>query len=128
MSTPTIDDVADAIRGGQPYQFTAEKELQDGIERVLVAVFGDEVHRECRIGNAGRLIIDFLVGGVGVEVKVKGSPESVARQLVKYSNSPMVSELLLVSTVGRHINVPELTKDADGWARCRSMILTGGAL
>lgn len=47
--------------------------------------------------------IDFLCeGGVGVEVKVKGSASVVARQLKRYEISPEIVKLVLVTR--RNIN------------------------
>ena len=52
--------------------------------------------------------IDFLVGAVGIELKVDGSTNAVIRQLHRYADSPRVSELLLVTTRAKHICVPRL--------------------
>ncbi|MEV1295158.1 hypothetical protein [Pseudonocardia sp. NPDC049635] len=58
--------------------------------------------RDARNGKAvGR--IDFLTeDGIGIEVKVKGTPVDVARQLRRYASSGVLRELLLVTTVRRH--------------------------
>lgn len=42
--------------------------------------------------------IDFLVDGrIGLEIKIKGSPSAVARQLLRYFECGQVAELVLVT-------------------------------
>lgn len=78
------------------FVFADEKELQDALERVLVREAVAH-KREYDLGNAGT--IDFLtVLGIGVEVKVKGSPSAVLQQLMRYAERPEVVGILLVST------------------------------
>jgi hypothetical protein len=50
--------------------------------------------------------IDYLVGRVGVELKVKGAVNSVARQLQRYAQSDQIDELILVTTKRLHSKVP----------------------
>jgi hypothetical protein len=77
------------------FLFASESELQAGIADVLRAA-GIPFGREVKIGERDR--IDFLVGSVGVEVKINGSPENLIRQLHRYAQSPAISELLVVSS------------------------------
>lgn len=51
--------------------------------------------REARLGPAER--IDFLVGGVGIEAKVKCPKRSIFRQLERYAAHAQVSSLILVT-------------------------------
>lgn len=53
--------------------------------------------REVRL-DAGD-IIDFMIGSVGLEVKVKGSKREIYRQCVRYCEHDAVSELVLASNV-----------------------------
>lgn len=77
------------------FNYQNEKDLQAGIEAVLQAD-GFEFVREHALGDAGT--IDFLVAGfLGVEVKIKGSPSEVARQLLRYAGCPEVKGLVLVT-------------------------------
>lgn len=77
------------------FNYANEKDLQAGIETVLKAD-GFEFVRECQLGDAG--VIDFLVAGcVGIEVKIKGSPSEVARQLLRYAGRDEVRGLVLVT-------------------------------
>jgi len=50
--------------------------------------------------------IDFLIGTVGVEVKVRGGLAAVISQLERYAASDLVSSLVLVSTKSTLCRVP----------------------
>lgn len=81
---------------------SVEKAMQDAVESALRnegLVFRREVTR-----GADR--IDFMVGSVGVELKVKGAVAEVVRQLERYAAWPDVTELLLVTTRGHHLAIP----------------------
>lgn len=78
-----------------------EADMQAAIARAFAAEgvpFRREVTRD-----ADR--IDFVVGRVGIECKVKGSATEVARQLDRYSAWPELEQLLLVTTRGHHLRV-----------------------
>ena len=102
-------EVASILRSCR-IRYGTEKELQDGIEQVFHAR-GVDHRREEPLGRAGT--IDFLVLGrvgetplhrpIGVEVKIKGSPAAVARQLHRYAESPAIGSLILATTVLRHV-------------------------
>jgi hypothetical protein len=83
------------------YRFTSEDELQRGIDLALIR-HGIVADREVRLAPGD--IIDFLAGDVGVEVKVDGSPQSIARQLMRYAGSPRVASLVLVTRKAQHAN------------------------
>jgi len=75
--------------------YSTEKQLQEGIAQVLHEK-NIPFEREKRISE--KEVIDFLVaGGIGLEVKTKGSPSEVARQLLGYAACPGVKELMLVT-------------------------------
>ena len=101
VEEPTAQDVVRAIRGFR-FHYSNEKGLQEGIAKAFLAK-GIGFEREKPVGKAGR--IDFLVkGGIGVEIKTKGSPSATARQLVGYLECPEVREIVLVtarSSLGR---------------------------
>lgn len=83
---------------------SSEAEVQRAIAHVFT---GDGIpfDREVEIGEGDR--IDFVVGGsIGVEVKVDGSLSSVTRQLHRYASSPLITELVLVTTRMRHRHMP----------------------
>ena len=46
-----------------------------------------------------RSIIDFLIAGVGIEVKIGGSKKDIYRQIVRYCKFEEVKEIILVTSV-----------------------------
>ena len=92
-----------AVLAGYRFRFASERDLQDGIARVLDDA-GFVHRREAPLGQAGT--IDFLVGDVGVEVKIKGALAQVTRQLHRYAEEPSVRELLLVTGSARLDRLP----------------------
>lgn len=88
-----LDQVVAAVRARR-FRHVHEDELQLGIAEVLAAA-GLEAEREVRLSPRDR--IDFLVGTVGVEVKVAGTAAAAKRQLERYAESDRVEELVLVT-------------------------------
>lgn len=76
--------------------YSEEGALRDAIAGVL----GDAAVREAVVGPRER--IDFLVGKMGIEVKVKGSRSEVTRQLFRYAECEGIDEILLVTTKMQH--------------------------
>ncbi len=65
--------------------------------------------REVSLGDPG--IIDFMVGTIGIEIKIKGSPSKVGRQVVNYLTSDKLTEIIVVTTKAKaaaFLRVPEL--------------------
>lgn len=83
---------------------TPERALQDAVEKALRAE-GFNPQREVTRGDDR---IDFLVGAVGIELKVKGSSGDVFRQLERYALWEDVTELLLVTSKGAHQALPSV--------------------
>lgn len=79
----------------QRFRAQNEYELQQAIATVFERA-GVVFKREVSFPIGGR--IDFMVGRVGVEVKVDGSAAAVARQLHLYSRRPEVDALILVTS------------------------------
>ena len=80
-----------------------EASLQGAIALALGEA-GIEFEREVELGPGSR--IDFLAGGVGIEVKVDGSLSDVTRALHRYAASEKVTALVLATTRFRHRGVP----------------------
>lgn len=78
-----------------------EAAMQEALARALSAE-GVPHRREVTRG-ADR--IDFVVGRVGLELKVKGSVTEVRRQLDRYTAWPELDELVLVTTRGHHLRI-----------------------
>jgi hypothetical protein len=84
-----------AVLKGKRFCYNSERDLQDGMEDVFKAK-GFQYERERELGPGD--IVDFLLfGSVGVEVKIKGSPVEVARQLLRYAGRPEVAHIVLVT-------------------------------
>lgn len=77
------------------YRFNDEKDLQDGIESVLLGA-GIEYQREMQPDRRNRL--DFVVDGVVLEVKIKGSMIAAVRQCYRYQQLPDVRGVMLLAT------------------------------
>lgn len=93
----TLDQIAVLI-GEYKYLTGTEAEFQNGLARVLEDN-RIEHRREYDLGGAyGR--IDFFLPeqATGIELKVKGSPSSVLRQLHRYAQCPEIRSLLLVTS------------------------------
>jgi len=87
------------------YAYADEIALQEGIAAAL-ALAGIEADREVRLSRRDK--VDFLVGTIGIELKVAGQPAAVERQLGRYAASERISELVLVTTRPAHRSVPRL--------------------
>jgi hypothetical protein len=80
-------------------RFTTEAHLQEGLSR-LFAEANIAARREVRLSRRDRP--DFLIGTVAVEVKVKGSPAEVRRQLARYLSHDAINAVVLVTRCARH--------------------------
>ena len=77
------------------FRHTSEEDLQEALGR-LFSTSGVPFEREVRLNPRDR--IDFLLeGGIGLEVKIKGSAASTASQMRRYSASERVTALILVT-------------------------------
>lgn len=101
--TASAEQLADLLTSHR-YVYRDEVELHGALEGALVAA-GHDVEREVALGPRCR--IDLLVGAVGIEVKTAGAAATVARQLQRYAKAEQVRELLLVTSVARHLRMPE---------------------
>ncbi|WP_168991795.1 MULTISPECIES: hypothetical protein [Mesorhizobium] len=73
-----------------------EKDVQAAIADAF-ANCGIAFEREVNLGDGD--IIDFVVGDLGIEVKIKGSPRAILRQLRRYAAHSQLSAIALVSSV-----------------------------
>jgi hypothetical protein len=90
------------------YNFDNEIMLQMGIAEALKEN-RIKFEREVSLGDPG--IIDFMVGTIGIEIKIKGSPSKVGRQVVNYLTSDKLTEIIVVTTKAKaaaFLRVPEL--------------------
>ena len=100
---PASCEAIAAVLRASSLRYGTERILQDGIE-VALAGAGFEVRREVNLTVKDR--IDFMVGTVGIEVKIGGTLNDAIRQLHRYAASDKVSELLLVTSRAMLARVP----------------------
>lgn len=93
------------VLSGHRFRYDDERQLQTGIETALRAA-GLDVQREASLGAAGT--IDFLIDGLGIEIKVRGSRAEVTRQVHRYLQHDSVIALLLVTTRAELSRIPPL--------------------
>ncbi len=98
-----IEAIANALRTAR-IRATREIGLQDALGAALQAA-ALSFEREVQLGSSNR--IDFLVGDIGVEVKVAGSRGEVVRQLQRYALVERIAGLVLVTTCLRHAHLPD---------------------
>lgn len=97
----TLDKIVKVL-SGHLFRSTTEADLQVAIGELLRA-HGIEHAREVQLGSRADRI-DFLVGDVGVEVKIDGGVNEVARQLQRYAQSDKIAHLVLATRLRRHVS------------------------
>lgn len=83
-----------------------EKLLQAEIAGVFSAA-GLAYRREVHLGP--RDIVDFMVGSVAVEIKIKGARRAIYRQLERYCNYTEVGAIVLATNVPMSLPATILT-------------------
>lgn len=86
------------------FNFTNEREMQDGIELILTAC-NEPYEREFILSAEDRP--DFFVGGVCIECKVGGSLSDLSRQIERYTRDQRVTGILVVTNRVRHNSVSQ---------------------
>ncbi|MGL4745034.1 MAG: hypothetical protein ACRCYX_12550 [Dermatophilaceae bacterium] len=109
-----------AVLTGNRFRVLSEETVHAGSGAVLEAA-GYDVRHEVRLTGKDR--VDMLVGRVAVEVKVAGAAGRVLRQCQRYAHSDVVDEVLLVTTVPAHQQLPSTA----GGKPLTVALLTGGA-
>lgn len=85
------------------FRFVSEDDLQRGLAEAFAAD-GFSFVREVPLSKRDR--IDFLVGDVGIEVKIGGALSALTEQLLRYAKADRVRELVLVTSHQRLGNLP----------------------
>lgn len=93
------------VLSGHRFRYSGERELQTGVETALRSA-GLDVQREASLGDAGT--IDFLLGGLGIEIKVRGTRPDVTRQVHRYLQHGSIAALLLVTTRAELARIPSV--------------------
>lgn len=99
------------LLGGYSYTFRDEADLQRLVGRALEAehiCFA----REAWLNAEDR--VDFMATGLGIECKTHDSVPKVLRQLLRYEKSDDIRELLLLTSLSKHLAIeaqwPALSK------------------
>lgn len=92
-----------SLLAGFRYRFTDERDLQDGIERVLRSS-GSPYRREPVLSAPDRP--DFLVDDIAIEIKIQGSLSQLLRQVSRYATHDEVHGILVVGTPVWLVQVP----------------------
>ena len=99
MTAPVDGAIVADLIARTRFHAADEASLQAGVAEMLYQA-GVPARREVRLTRRER--IDFLIGRLGVEVKVKGGVSDVRRQLVRYAATGLLDEILLISTHVTH--------------------------
>jgi hypothetical protein len=98
-SMDAAEVVAAVRRAAARLRFTTEAHLQQGLSQLFTEA-GIDAKPETHLSRRERP--DFLIGTVAIEVKVKGSPADVRRQLARYAAHDTVTDVVLVTRCARH--------------------------
>lgn len=96
MSLPQISEEARQIVGligRSRLPMSDEKALQSAIEQLLTE-HGIAFTRETKVTGG---IIDFVVGEIGIEVKIEGPAREVLRQLTRYAEDARIKQFVVVA-------------------------------
>lgn len=90
----TLESVA-ALVENYRFRFSSETELQDGLKSVFEA---NQINfsKEYILTKQDRL--DFLIDGIAVEVKIKGSFAACVRQIARYAAHDDIRSILVIGT------------------------------
>ena len=103
------------------FRFSSEKDLQDGIEMVLLS-HGVPYLREAHLGISDRP--DFMIGGIAMEVKTKGSLSALLRQIARYAEHEEVADIIVIGSIAW---IPEVPEELNG-KPVHSIYLIGSVL
>lgn len=95
MSSNRMSIILGALRAVR-IPLSSESEAQAGVEAALTRA-GIPFTPQVRLGPQDRP--DVMVGGIAIEIKVKGTRPAILRQLQRYADHDEVSGLILVSAV-----------------------------
>ena len=104
-----IRTLIDLLRSAR-LDLSNEKRAQADVEVVLMRS-GISFEREVRLTDAD--IVDFMVGGIAIEIKLRGAKKKeVYRQLCRYARHERVESLLLASNMSMGLPAVIDGKDA----------------
>lgn len=94
MDTKPAMDAIVAVLSRARLRLTEETATQESIEAALRNA-GIECTREVRLSASD--IIDVMAGRIGIEIKVKGSPTAIFRQIERYAKHDEIDGLILAT-------------------------------
>lgn len=101
----TVNDIFTALSGRNYALISCEADLQKQVEARL-AKAKIEYAAQVQLDSTSKDDrIDVVCDSIGLELKVKGGTSSVLSQLERYAQSPLVTDLLLVTTKAAHMNL-----------------------
>lgn len=89
------------------FDLTNEKVLQEQMKEVF-SLNEIEFIKEAHLGS-NESIIDFKVGKIGIEVKIKGRPMNIYKQIERYLKTDSIDVLILVTN--KSMGVPAFIND-----------------
>ena len=85
-----------SVLSPQRFLISNEKSVQSAIENVFKNS-GIAYKREVTLNEDS--IIDFMIGDVGIEVKIKGQKRAIYKQCLRYSEFEAIKSIILVTSV-----------------------------
>jgi len=89
------------------FNYTSERELQDGITEVF-ATLEPAFQSECILSKEDRVDFYWPDAQVGVEVKIKHSLSALTRQVHRYVQHESIKGILIVSGKARLNQIPHI--------------------
>ena len=86
------------------FRYRDEAQLQEGIARVLS---DNHISFSREVSLTAQERIDFMVGAIGIEVKIHQPSSTVFRQLQRYARCDEVDHLVLVTALSKHAHLPK---------------------
>jgi len=99
-----VHDVAKLVKGHR-YNVGSECDFQRGVLDVLTRS-RIACEAEYDLPGSGRIDLFLPQLRIGIELKVKGSPTQILRQLYRYARCPILASLLLISSRPRLNPIP----------------------
>jgi len=94
----TAETIANLING-YSFNFCSEKDWQDAIDAVFTV---NRIPFEREVEISGKERIDFMVGDIGLEIKIGFAYAAVIRQLSRYALNERIGELILLTSRSQH--------------------------
>jgi hypothetical protein len=98
----TFSWLFDELEARLSCSWATELEMQDELEKALIDL-GIEYEREASLDARDR--VDFMIGPVAVELKIKGALMDIYRQIERYAAHDRVKAVVLITP--KNMDLPE---------------------